>query len=205
MTETLWTGEPLVLASASRARASMLANAGVEIVRRPADIDERALERPLIERGEPASAIAAHLAAEKARAVSRALPGRLVLGADQVLDYAGERFTKPLDRAAARAQLSRLSGHRHALHSAAALAEDGVIVETAAQTVRLDMRRLGETFLDIYLEAAGDAVTASVGGYQLEGLGAQLFSRIEGDYFAVLGLPLLPLLDILRDRGRLLA
>jgi septum formation protein len=201
----LWQGEPLVLASASRIRAAMLEAAGLPVERRPADLDERAVERPLIEAGEPAAAIAAHLAAEKARAVSRAMPGRLVLGADQVLDFGGERFNKPADRAAARAQLRRLSGRRHALHAAAALAEDGLVVETTAQTAVLTMRPLGEAFLDRYLAAAGAAVTESVGAYQLEGLGAELFEAIEGDHFTVLGLPLLPLLAILRQRGRLLA
>jgi septum formation protein len=201
----LWQGEPLVLASGSRTRAAMLEAAGIPIERRPADIDERMLERPLIEAGEPAAAIAAHLAAEKARAVSHALPGRLVLGADQVLDFGGERFNKPAGRAAARAQLCRLAGRRHALHAAAALAEDGAIVETATQSVVLTMRPLGDEFLDRYLDAAGAAVTESVGAYQLEGLGAQLFEAIDGDHFTVLGLPLLPLLAILRRRGRLLA
>jgi septum formation protein len=205
MSAGLWIGEPLVLASASRPRAALLAAAGVPIEQHPAAIDERALELPLIARGEPAVAVAAHLAAEKARAVSRALPGRLVLGADQVLDIDGEQFTKPRDRATARVQLGRLSGRRHALHSAAALAEDGAIVATAVQTATLDMRPLGEDFLERYLDTAGPAITTSVGAYQLEGLGAQLFERIEGDHFTVLGLPLLPLLDILRRHGRLVA
>ncbi|HVV93746.1 MAG TPA: Maf family protein [Hyphomicrobiales bacterium] len=205
MSGALWRGEPLVLASASRARSAVLEAAGIPVERRPADIDERAVERPLLAAGEPAAAIAAHLAAEKALAVSRAMPGRLVLGADQVLDFGGERFNKPADRAAARAQLRLLSGRRHALHSAAALAENGAVVETAAQTAVLTMRPLGDAFLDRYLDAVGEAVTQSVGAYQIEGLGAQLFEAIDGDHFTVLGLPLLPLLAILRQRGRLSA
>lgn len=200
----LWLGrEPLILASKSRTRAEMLEAAGVPIEIVPAQVDERALEEPLMARGEAPAAIAAFLAREKALDVSRRSPGRLVLGADQVLGLDAERFTKPADLAAARAQLKRLSGRRHALHSAATLAQDGAILAEPITLAQLDVRPLSEDFLDRYLEAAGDRVKTSVGGYQLEHLGVQLFDAIAGDHFTVLGLPLLPLLADLRRMGLL--
>jgi septum formation protein len=183
----------------------LLGAAGVPIEVVPAAVDERALEEPLIARGAPAMAIAAHLARAKAVAVSGAMPGRLVLGADQVLAFGAERLNKPADMAAARARLRRLSGTTHSLHAAAALARDGAVVAEVAQEAVLTMRALNEDFLDRYLAAAGPQVCDSVGAYQLEGVGVHLFSRIEGDHFTVLGLPLLPLLERLREIGALAA
>ena len=143
-----------------------------------------------------AGEIAALLAREKALAVAAQLPGRLVLGADQTLALGERRFSKPADRAAAREQLKLLRGQTHELHSAIALARDGVIVFEHREVARLTMRAFSDGFLEAYLDAAGAAVTASVGGYQLEKTGIQLFERIEGDHFIILGLPLLPLLHI---------
>jgi len=199
----LWLGtEPLVLASASRARQALLRNAGVAVEVCPAAIDERALEAasPL---PDPA-AVAALLAREKACAVERRHPGRLVLGGDQVLAFSSRRLAKPVDRAAARAQLDALRGQTHELHSAAVLVRDGAILFDHVDVARLTMRRFSERFLDDYLDAVGDAATKSVGAYQLEGPGVQLFDRIEGDYFTVLGLPLMPVLTFLRRQGYLL-
>jgi len=194
--------DPLVLASRSSARRALLEAAGIPLELHPADLDERALERGA---SLAPGAVAQFLSREKAAAVSRARPGRLVLAADQVASLGAERFSKPADRAMARAQLSMLSGRSHELHSAITFAQDETVLFEHVEVARLTMRPLSEAFLDAYLDAAGSAVTASVGAYQVEGLGIQLFERIEGDYFTVLGLPLISALDFLRRRGCLLA
>jgi septum formation protein len=200
----LWLAtDALVLASKSKARSTLLVAAGIPIEVRPANLDERAVERDAPS-AEP-SAVAMHLAREKALFVDRDNPGRLVLGADQVLALGGRRFTKPPDRAAARGQLQALAGRTHSLHSAVACVHDGVVVFEHVSVARLTMRTLSEDFFDVYLDAAGDIATESVGAYQLEGLGSLLFERVEGDYFAILGLPLLEVLQFLRRRGWLLA
>ena len=200
---TLWRGQsPLILASQSRARQALLANAGIAFEAIPAEIDEREIQRRsgLAAPGD----IAALLAREKAVAVSRQRPGRLVVGADQTLALGREIFSKPDGRAQARAQLSALAGGNHELHSAVAVARDGRIMFEAMALARMTMRPLNAAQIDAYLDAAGEAVTGSVGAYQLEGLGVHLFERIEGDHFTILGLPLLPLLAFLRSE-RLLA
>jgi septum formation protein len=196
----LWlAAEPLVLASRSSARRALLQSAGVPVEVRPAEIDERAIESALA--GGGAGVVAAILARTKASAVAAALPGRLVLGADQTLSLDTERFSKPATPAAARDQLRALAGRTHELHSALAFVRDGEILFEHAEGVRMTMRPLNEAFIDRYIGAAGNAVTASVGGYQVEGLGIHLFERIEGDYFAILGLPLLAVLEFLRREG----
>lgn len=189
----------LVLASGSASRARMLAAAGVDFVADPADIDEKALMPPGAEAEETALA----LAQAKALAVAARHPGKLVLGADSVLAFKGELVSKSPDMAAARALLARLSGRRHRIVSAAALARDGAIVWRHVGEGRLWMRELGEDFLDAYLAAESPAILASVGCYHLEGRGAQLFDRIEGDFFSILGLPLLEVLAALREQGAL--
>ena len=200
----LWlASDPLLLASRSAARRSLLEAAGVPIELHPADIDERAVER---DAGTAAPDVAAALlAAAKASVVAKLRPGRLTLGADQILAVGDERFSKPADRAAARLQLQALSGRTHELHSAVAFVQDGTVLFEHVATARLAMRKLSDRLLDIYLDSIGDAATASVGAYQMEYLGIQLFEKIEGDYFTVLGLPLLPALDFLRRRGCLIA
>jgi len=199
----LWLGiEPLLLASGSRVRQALLRNAGIAIEVCPAAIDERAVEAA--SSSPDAAAVAALLAREKARAVERRHPGRLVLGGDQVLAFSSRRLAKPVDRAAARAQLDALRGQTHELVSAVALVRDATILFEHVDVARLTMRGFSERFLDGYLDAVGDAATESVGAYQLEGLGVQLFDRVEGDYFTVLGLPLIPLLSFLRRQGYLL-
>jgi septum formation protein len=199
----LWlAATPLVLASKSKIRRSLLVAAGIPIEVRPAELDERAVEA-----GAPSDApdaIAAHLAHEKALVAGRSNPRHLVLGADQVLALDGKRFTKPPDRTAAMAQLQLLSGRTHSLHSAVACVQNGRVVFEHVSVARLTMRTLSERFLEAYLDAAGDAATESVGGYQLEGFGSQLFVGVEGDYFAILGLPLLEVLEFLRRHGCLL-
>jgi septum formation protein len=199
----LWlAADPLMLASKSSARQALLSAAGVPVEVQPADIDERKLEDAETLLGP--SAIAALLAREKAIAVERHHPGRLVLGADQMLALDGRRFAKPADREAAHAQLRALSGRTHELHSAIAFVHNGAVVFEHVEVARLAMRGFSEQFLDHYLDAAGGAVTQSVGAYQIEGLGVQLFDRLEGDYFTILGLPLMAVLEFLRQRGCLL-
>jgi septum formation protein len=199
----LWlAADPLVLASKSSSRRALLEAAGIPIAIRPADINERGIETRAGAGGP--SEVAALLAREKARAVSAVMPGRVVLGADQTLALGARRFSKPADRNAAAEQLRALRANTHALHSAVAVARDGEILFEHADVARLTMRAFSDDFLQDYLDAAGSAVTASVGAYQLEGLGIQLFERVEGDHATILGLPLLALLGWLR-RARLLS
>lgn len=179
----------------------MLRAAGVAVEIDPARIDESEVKRSLGAENATTAAIAETLAELKAVAVSRRHPGRLVLGADQMLDCEGMRFDKPADRAAARDQLLRLGGRRHELVSAAVAVRDGERLWHHVDHARLTMRSLSAEFVDAYLDRAGEAALQSVGAYQLEGLGAQLFRKIEGDYFTILGLPLLPLLEFLRGHG----
>ena len=195
---TLWRGkDPLILASQSRARQTLLANAGIDFEAVPAEIDERAVQQAsgLSAPGD----IAALLAREKALFVSARRPGRFVVGADQTLALGTRLFSKPAGRAQAAEQLRALAGRSHELHSAVAVARDGKILFEDVAIARMTMRRLGEAEIDAYLDEAGEAVTSSVGAYQLEGLGVHLFERIEGDHFTILGLPLLPLLAFLRS------
>jgi septum formation protein len=199
---TIWRSkDPLILASQSRARQMLLANAGISFDAVPADIDERALQKNsgLAAPGE----IAGLLAREKACFVSSTNPGRFVVGADQTLALGNRLFSKPAGRAQAADQLRLLAGHTHELHSAVAVARDGKIVLSDVVVARMTMRRLSDSEIEAYLDQAGQAVTTSVGAYQLEGLGVHLFERIEGDHFTILGLPLLPLLAFLRGEGLL--
>lgn len=198
----LWLGsQPLLLASKSAARRALLEAAGVPIEIEPADIDERGIEARagLTDPGQAA----ALLAREKAKAVAAKHPDRMVLGADQTLALGTRRFSKALDRAEARAQLSALRGKTHTLHSAVAVVHGSKIEFEHVDAAHLVMRDFSDGFLDRYLDAVGDKAMASVGGYQLEGMGIQLFDRVDGDHFTVLGLPLLPLLGWLRRAGLL--
>lgn len=196
----LWLSSlPLVLASRSEVRGKILAAAGLRIEIRPAQIDERAVEREAGPLG--AREAAALLARAKALTVSGPLPGRLVLGADQTLALGQHRFDKPADRDDARKQLRALCGKMHELHSAIAVVRDGAVLFEYADTAKLTMRDFDDAYLDNYLEFARETALRSVGGYQIEGAGIHLFERIEGDYFTILGLPLLPLLDFLRKQG----
>jgi septum formation protein len=198
----LWlAAAPLVLASGSAVRRQLLEAAGIPVEVRPASFDERAVDASAPR--EDASAVAALLAREKALHVAKDVPGRLVVGADQTLAIGNRRFDKPADRAAAQAQLQALAGHTHELHAAVTVARGAEVLFAHVGVARLTMRPLSDAFLDRYLDAAGAAVTASVGGYQLEALGVHLFERIEGDHFTILGLPLLPLLAYLRTEGSL--
>jgi len=191
----------IILASASAARQAILKNAGLAVESLPADIDERAAEAPLLQSGAGVDDIAQALAMIKASHVSQQRPADLVIGADQTLEFAGERLTKPADMAAARRQLLKLAGKPHRLHSAVACCRGGAVIWQHMETVTLTMRPLTPQEIGRYLAKAGETALASVGAYQIEGPGIQLFERIEGDYFAILGLPLLPLLTFLRAQG----
>jgi septum formation protein len=196
----LWlAAQPLVLASKSDVRGKMLAAAGLRFEIRPAQIDERAVEAKA--GVSAAAAVARLLARAKAETVAATRPGQLVLGADQTLARGSTRFSKPKDREAAAEQLRSLRGRTHELHSALALVRDGKVLFDCVDSAKLTMRDFSDRFLNEYLEMAGNAALTSVGSYQLEGIGIQLFERIEGDYFTILGLPLLPLLVFLRQNG----
>jgi len=199
---TIWRDkDPLILASRSRTRQMLLDNAGIACEAVPADIDERAVQEAS-KLSEP-GAIASLLAREKALAVSAKNPGHFVVGADQTLALGMRLFNKPAGRVQALEQLQALAGNMHELHSAVAVAHDGKMVFADIAVARMTMRQMGEGELLQYLDAAGEQITASVGAYQLEGLGVHLFERIEGDHFTILGLPLLSLLAFLRGQGLL--
>lgn len=193
--------ERLILASGSSARAAMLAAAGVEFDAVPAVIDEAAVKASLADEDAPARDVVDTLAEFKAARVSARHPGRLVLGADQVLVLDGRIFDKPRDMEEARTQLGLLRGRRHHLLSAAVVCEDGRPVWRHVGTVRLVMRNFSDAFLEGYLDRHGEALLETVGAYRLEQGGVALFERIDGDYFTVLGLPLLPVMAWLRLRG----
>ncbi|MDB5739327.1 MAG: Maf family protein [Alphaproteobacteria bacterium] len=191
----------LVLASGSASRKALLTAAGVEFVADPADLDEDALMAELTARGADAVAVATELAAQKALWVSRRHPGALVLGGDSVIALNGRQLSKCATLEAARALLAEMSGREHLLVSAAALARDGSLLWTHASPCHMTVRDLSPQFLDDYLAREGTAILSSVGCYHFEGRGAQLFDRVDGDYFSVLGLPLLPVLAALRKEG----
>ena len=191
----------LLLASKSSARRTMLAAAGVPFEPVDAELDEAAAKAGLASAGFDPRSIAEELAQLKALS-ARAGADDLVLGSDQVLECAdGSLLSKPESRAEAREQLRALAGTTHRLHSAAVIAENGEAVWWRSETVALTMRPFSDSFLEAYLAAEYAQIRWSVGGYRIEGPGVQLFERIEGSHFAILGMPLLPLLDYLRERG----
>lgn len=194
-------GARLVLASSAEARAAMLRAAGLSFAVEPAQVDEGEVKRAMRAEDPDGGATARALAALKARRVSARRPGAYVVGADQLLVCEGEWFDKPVDMADARAQLRRLRGRRHALVTAVSVARDRAEIWGTVASARLTMRAFSDVFLDEYLARAGAGILRCVGGYEAEGLGAQLFADIEGDWFSILGLPLLPLLAFLREHG----
>lgn len=195
---SLWRGEPLILASKSQVRRSLLEAAGIPVVIDPANIDERAVEASA--GAASPEAVAQLLAREKALAIAKNKKG-IVLGADQTLALGQRRFSKPTSLDGAGEQLAALAGNTHGLHSALAVAENGKIIFETVQTANMTMRPLSREFIAAYLAEAGDKVKTSVGAYQLEGLGIHLFEKIEGDHFTVLGMPLVPLLAFFRKQG----
>lgn len=194
----------LLLASASPARADMLRAAGVDIDIEPCRIDEDAIKTAMLNEGAPPRDVADKLAEMKAARISARHPDRLVLGADQILVHDDTLFSKPETLADARQQLSTLRGSSHQLMSAAVIFAGGEPVWRHIGQAKLTMRPFTDAFMDSYLDKMGDMVLTSVGCYHLEGLGSQLFARVEGDYFTVLGLPLLEVLGFLRARGHMI-
>ena len=191
----------LVLASASKARSLMLRNAGIKFAVQPARVDEAAIKEGMQADGAPPVDAAQALADLKAMRVSPHDVDTLVIGADQILECDGAWFHKPESLEDARKQLKALSGRTHHLHTAASVVKEGAVIWREATNVSLTMRALSAPFITSYLEAEGDTVLQSVGAYQIDGRGAQLFASLRGDFFSVLGLPLLPLLGFLRNHG----
>ena len=190
-----------MLASNSASRRAMLEAAGVVFEAVPAQLDERALEATLA--GASAGAVALALAEAKAMAVSAVRPGLLVLGSDSLVEVNGRRFDKPASREAAAEHLRQFSGQAMQLHSAAAIARDGAVLWRHGELARLQVRSLPEDFIAAYLAAEWPAVAGCVGVFRIEALGVQLFERIEGSHFTVLGMPLLAVLAALREHGAL--
>lgn len=195
----------LVLASASKTRAKLLEDAGVPVLCDPANVDEDGVKESLKAEGATAVQVAETLAELKARAVSRRHPGAFVIGGDQTLDCNGIWFDKPVDMDQARGHMMALRGKAHRLNAAVCVMRDDEVLWHLNDPVEMVMRSFSDDFLDWYIGECGTEICDSVGGYRLEGLGAQLFSAVRGDYFTVLGLPLLPLLDFLRANGALKA
>ena len=197
--------ESLILASASTARARMLEAAGLAFMIEPAAIDEARIKAAAREAGQTALACALALATEKARAISQRHPKSLVIGADQILVAGSEWFDKPVDLVKARTQLQALRGHTHVLATVVCVMRASEPLWHTTSMPGLAMRRFTDAFLDRYIAAEGGALLSAVGAYRLEARGIQLFSRMTGDHFAVLGLPLFELLEFLRSRGALLS
>ena len=191
----------LVLASESSSRANVLRNAGVVFSRDPARIDETEITASMIATGAPPQDIAATLAELKAKRVSGRHSGAFCLGADQVLELNGKLFSKPVSKEEARQQLYELRGKVHQLHTALVIVEDHLEIWRNVERARLWMRSFSEEFLEDYLNREGQDDGYTVGAYRLEDVGIQLFDRVQGDFFSILGLPLLPLLAFLRVRG----
>jgi septum formation protein len=192
-------GAMLILASKSTTRKALLEQAGLSFAVAPADIDERAAETTAIDNGGDGRDVALLLAQRKAAAVAAEHPGAIVIGADQTLSLGTELLHKPADRAAAAAQLDRLKGKTHRLHAAVALVRDELLLWSDVQTAELTLRDFSDAERDDVLAREGGAVLGAVGSYRLEGPSIRLFETVTGDYFTILGLPLLPLLAALRD------
>ena len=201
---SLWRSvERKILASKSAARRALLEAAALPVEPEPAEVDERLIESRFLRDGGTVPRLAATLAAEKALAVSRRAPDAFVIGADQTMTLGKTLFHKAGSRAEARENLLRLSGAKHRLTSAVALAQGGEIVFTFEDFADMTMRRLSVSAIERYLDVAGEAALQSVGGYQVEGVGVHLFSRVVGAHTTILGLPMLPLLGWLRDKGKI--
>ena len=193
----------IILASASTARRRMLEQIGIAVTCEAAAIDESTVKRAASDSGQDVATTAAALAELKARPIAARHPGALVIGADQILECQGGWYDKPASVAEARSQLSSLRGRVHTLTSAAVILRDSRVIWRHAETARLTMRVFSDAFLDDYLAATCETVCETVGAYRIEGLGLHLFSRVEGDHFVILGMPLLALLQALRDLGEL--
>ncbi|AJY47936.1 Maf family protein [Martelella endophytica] len=195
------TAAKLILASTSPSRQALMKNAGLAFAAMRPEVDERAVEAPYLKIGATPAFLASLLAREKALAISRKAPDAFVIGGDQVMAFAGKPWSKPESREEAKAHLRRLSSRTHELISAVSIARNGDVLYAGSETATLHMRPLNDAFIDAYLADIPDAVLFSSGTYQLEGAGVRLFSKIEGDFFTILGLPMLMLLGALRELG----
>jgi septum formation protein len=193
--------QPVVLASGSATRRTMLERAGLKVIVDPPEVDEDAIKLEGRVHRWTTRDTAEKLAEAKARQVARRHPGLLVLGADQMLDCDGMWFDKPVDRAAAAGQIAKLSGRIHTLFSAVVAVRGRAVIWRGLETAELSVRPLSPQFIESYLDQVGDAALSSVGGYQVEGLGIQLFDAIRGEHSTILGMPLIPLLAFLREQG----
>jgi septum formation protein len=191
----------VILASASQSRRDLLGAAGVVFEAVASDVDEDIIKNTAVSQGDDVVATVLALARAKAECVQQDYPDALIIGADQMLDLDGAWFDKPKDMTSAREQLSALRGRTHTLHSALVLMGPAGLIWSHVQPAHLTMRSFSDDFLRDYLEAVGESALKSVGGYFLEGLGVQLFDRVDGDFFTVLGLPMTPLLAALRAEG----
>jgi septum formation protein len=194
-------GAQFILASSSKSRASILTNAGVKFSQVPSSVDEEPVKTVMSNSGATAAHCALRLAELKAAKVSTTHPAAYVLGCDQMLDCAGRWFDKPKDLAQACTQLQNLRGRKHSLFNGMVMVRGSQTIWQYTNQAELEMRAFSDAFLDQYLASVGEQALFSVGGYQLEGPGAQLFTSVEGDFFSILGLPLLPLLGFLREHG----
>ena len=194
-------GSRLVLASGSPFRKALLQAAGIEFETLPADIDERAVEQPVRESGATPDEIATALALAKGRSVSSLRPTDFIIGCDQVMSMDGVLFHKCASLDDARAQLASMRGRTHRLSSGMAIVRNDEVLWSHVSAANMTFRNFSDAFLDGYMDRAGGKVLLSVGAYQYEGLGQQLFEKVEGDYFTIIGLPMLPLLAALRDLG----
>ena len=202
---SLWRDAPLVLASKSAPRRALLEAAGIPLRIDPADIDERAAEAAFPDDASTPEGAARLLARAKALETAKRNAGSLVLGADQTLALGNERFSKPKSREAARMQLRKFAGKTHALHSGIAVVRDRTVLFETVSSAHLTMHDFSDAFLDAYLDEAGERVMQSVGAYQLESVGVNLFEKIEGDHFTILGMPLMPLLAYFRGAGMIVS
>lgn len=195
--------KPIVLATASQSRRQLLANAGVAFEAMATDVDEDAIKKQALAENFDVPATALALAEAKASVAQATFSNSLVIGADQMLALGPDRFDKPVSMSAARSQLQAFRGKRHTLHSAVVLSGPDGVIWHHVEPAHIYMREFSDAFLDAYLTRIGEDALRSVGGYFMEGVGVQLFDRVEGDFFTVLGLPLTPLLSALRDAGAL--
>ncbi len=193
----------IVLSSTSATRRKLLSQSGLHFKTAKPPVDEALIKATKREAGASAAEVADTLAESKANSVAVILPGAFVIGADQMLECEGRWFDKPAGLQGARSHLKSLRGKTHQLITAAVLAHEGRIIWRHTETARMTMHDFSDAFLDHYLERAGEGIVHSVGAYHIEGIGAQLFERVEGDFFAILGLPLVPLLGALREAGAL--
>jgi septum formation protein len=193
----------IVLSSGSATRRKLLSQTGLYFKTAKPPVDESVIKETLKKAGASAAQVADNLAESKANSVATILPGAFVIGADQMLDCEGRWFDKPVDLAGARNHLESLRGKTHALITAAVIAHEGRIVWRHLEIAKMTMRDFSDAFLDNYMAKAGDGILQSVGAYEMEGMGSQLFEKVEGDFYSILGLPLIPLLGALRETGAL--